>query len=99
VDGGPLSSRRYLSAAEYEALLRRRHAALLDRYQDLGLVQFLLNREAARAQQLEGCSVVGEPWAPTETNATPTAPPVSEAAAQQRAKPSTFVLLVNPLGA
>lgn len=99
VDGTSLSSRRYLSAKEYEALLRQRHAALLARYQDPGLVQFLLNREAARAQRLEQWFEGSEGWTAAETNPTATLLPASEREARRQTKRPALAMLVNPLGA
>ncbi|MCE7989562.1 MAG: hypothetical protein DYG89_51080 [Caldilinea sp. CFX5] len=99
VISAPFPARGYLSADDYEALLRQRHAALLARYQDPGLVQFLLNREAARAQRLEQWFAVSEGRASTETNATPTSLPVSEQEAQRRADRPALALLANPIGA
>lgn len=94
----PLSAHRYLSTVEYEALLRQRHAALLARYQDPGLVQFLLNREAGRTQRLDQWFAVSERWASAKTHATPTPLLVNESEAQRRTEHPALALLTTPIG-
>lgn len=95
-DHDPLASRYSLGAYDYEEQLRQRHAALLARYQDPALVQFLLNREAARAQRLEQRFAVSEGGTPTATRIVPLS--ASEQAAKPRSKRLLVAMVVNPLG-
>jgi len=95
-DNNPLSSHYYFGANDYEEQLRQRYAALLARYQDPALVQFLLNREAARAQRLEQRFEVSEGGAPTATRTL--SPPASEQERQPLAKRLPVAMVVNPLG-
>lgn len=91
--------RHTLSAQEYAERLRQRHVALLARYQDPGLVQFLLNREAARAQRIERWIEVAEPAEPMATVAATTKQNRHASGEQRSVDRTALRIAVNPLGA
>lgn len=94
-----LTLRHCLDASDYEEQLRQRHVALLARYQDPGLVQFLLNREAARAQYLGRWIEVAEPAEPMATVAAATKQNSHESGAPWSVDRTALRIAVNPLGA
>lgn len=98
-DNVPYALRHCRGVHDYEEQLRQRHAVLLARYQDPGLVQFLLNREAARAQHLERWIEVAEPAEPMATVAATTKQNSHEPGEQWSVDRTALRIVVNPLGA
>lgn len=97
--GDPVAQRHDLSGSAYAEALRQRHDALLARYQDPGLVQFLLNREAARAQHIDQWFEVRDELDDNAQIAAATTLKHSEPPPQQRVEPVALTMMVNPLGA
>lgn len=94
-DNERLAMRHCLSTHDYEVLLRQRYDDLLARYQDPRLVQFLLNREAARAQRITQWLEVSE----AGTQAKPTTPKNRVRETSQCTEGPTFIMMINPIGA
>lgn len=96
--GVALAQRHCLSADAYAEALRQRHDALLARYQDPGLVQFLLNREAARAQHIAQWFEVNDELSVTAKRATTARAKQGEPEIQRRVEQPALPMMVNPLG-
>ena len=99
IDQSPLARRHSLSVPDYEALLRQYHDTLLARYHDPGLVQYLLNREAARVNAMKQRSAVDDGDYTGEERVAAPPPHQNEPETERPLQQQTFRMMINPIGA